>query len=102
MSIIQFTLHEFKIELFFRLKYMQAVGLVTGDEFLVPYNLTIDVVDVLDYIKNLTWNWMDRKLFHVINFDDYYGIDFAEIVGSTGFCYNFNMIDADELFHLDM
>ena len=81
---------------------MQAVELVTGDEFLVPYNLTIDAGDVLDYIKNLTWDWMHADLYHIINFDNYYGVDFAEIIGPSGFCYNFNLVDADELFRLEM
>jgi hypothetical protein len=35
---------------------MQAIGLVTGDEFLVPFNLTIDTDDVLKYMKHLTWD----------------------------------------------
>jgi hypothetical protein len=81
---------------------MQAIGLVTGDEFLVPFNLTIDTDDVLKYMKHLTWDWTDERSFHqVIHFDDYYGVDFAEIVGASGFCYNFNMVDSDKLFRLD-
>jgi hypothetical protein len=35
------------------MKYMQAVALVTGDEFLAGYNLTIDTDDVLNFIKEL-------------------------------------------------
>lgn len=81
---------------------MQAVGLVTGDEFLVPFNLTIDADDVLVYIKNLTWDWRDTKLIHYNDFDDDYGIDFAAIVGSRGICYNFNMVEAVDLFNLEM
>jgi hypothetical protein len=80
---------------------MQAVALVTGDEFLVPYNLTIDADDVLGYIKNLTWKWFKRQLVQEIGFDDYYGIYFAEIVGFSGFCYSFNIVVPDDIFHLE-
>jgi hypothetical protein len=80
---------------------MQAIALVTGDEFLVPFNLTIDTNDVLEHIKNLTWNWNHKNYFQKVHFDDDYGIDFAEIIGASGFCYNFNLVDADELVFLN-
>jgi hypothetical protein len=81
---------------------MQAIGLVTGDEFLVQFNLTIDTEDVLDYIKNLTWDWTDPyKYVNNNDFDDDFGIDFAAIVGPLGICYNFNMVEAVDLFYLE-
>jgi hypothetical protein len=89
-------LHEFG----FRLKYMQAVALVTGDEFLVQYNLTIDSSDVYDYMSELRFNWHKFDHAYIASFDNYYGVDFAEIFGPTGFCYNFNMPEADDFFHL--
>jgi hypothetical protein len=81
---------------------MQAVALVTGDEFLVTYNLTIDIHDVLIYIHDLTFKWSDTRTMKYATFDDFYGVDFAYMVGPTGFCYNFNMIDADKLFDLKL
>jgi hypothetical protein len=78
---------------------MQAVALVTGDEFLVPFNLTIATADVFDFIDLLNMKYDTNKNF--VTFDDYYGIDFARIVGSTGFCFNFNMVSSADLFHLD-
>jgi hypothetical protein len=89
--------HEFD----FRLKYMQAVALVTGDEFLVSFNMTIDANDVLDYIKKLTWKWFDRRLVNDIGFDDFYGIYFADIIGSSGICYSFNIVVPEKIFHLE-
>jgi hypothetical protein len=86
--------------IFCRLKYMQAVALVTGDEFLVPYNLTIEASDVLDYIAKLNYKWDLYENF--ATFDNFYGVDFAFIIGSSGFCYNFNIIDAEKLFNLDL
>lgn len=84
---------------------MQAVALVTGDEFLVPYNLTIGIGDVLDYMWKLHISWtnfgLDFGFTKYAHFDDNYGIDFAVIASSTGHCYNFNMIDAYELFNLE-
>jgi hypothetical protein len=85
----------------FRLKYMQAIALVTGDDFLVSYNLTIDTENVLNYLKNLLVPWDEDSYVRKANFDDFYGVDFATTLGSTGFCYNFNMIDAQDLFNLD-
>lgn len=83
------------------LKFIQAIGLVTSDDFLARYNLTVETDDVLGYIKNLTWDWNSRKLIHMIHFDDHYGIDFAEMIGPTGFCYNFNMVEAWKILYLD-
>jgi hypothetical protein len=81
---------------------MQAVALVTGDEFLLSFNLTIDTEDVLDYLKKLHSNWQMRGYMRLAHFDNFYGIDFALVVGSAGFCYNFNMIESADLFNLEM
>jgi hypothetical protein len=78
---------------------MQAVALVTGDEFLVPYNLTIDADDVLDYMKSLTWRWF--KLFQNTAFDDSYAIRFAPIIGFSGFCFTFNIVQPDVIFRIE-
>jgi hypothetical protein len=95
-----FSYHLTPLEVDFRLKYMQAVALVTGDDFLVPFNLTIDTADVLSYIDKLSYKWDYWNNF--ATFDDFFGIDFASMIGPAGFCFNFNMIDALELFHLDL
>jgi hypothetical protein len=81
---------------------MQAVSLVTNDEFLIPYNLTIDTKDVLYYIRKLLLEWKDRYISRNAYFADKFGIDFAEVIGSSGFCYNFNMADANEIFNLNL
>jgi hypothetical protein len=81
---------------------MQAVALVTGDEFLLSYNLTIDVHDVLSFINQLNFKWTDPRVRKYATFDDYYGVDFAYIIGPSGFCFNFNMINADELLDLKL
>jgi hypothetical protein len=85
----------------FRLKYMQAIGLATGDEFLIPFNLTIDAEDVLDYMAELRVKWYTPGYTNFAFFDDYYGVEFAEITGASGFCYNFNMPEAAELLQLN-
>lgn len=81
---------------------MQAIALVTGDELLLEYNLTIETEDVLGYLRKLHLYFIRDGFFNHVNFDNYYGIDFAFVVGPSGFCYNFNMIDADELFNLNL
>jgi hypothetical protein len=80
---------------------MMSIALVTGDEFLLAYNLTIGAEDVLDYMKRLFVDWKDTSVFKNAYFDDKDGINFAGIVGPTGFCYNFNLADAAKLFNLN-
>jgi hypothetical protein len=87
--------------LILRLKYMQAVALVTGDEFLVQYNLTIDAEDVLDYIKNQLYDWTEFGCRSEAEFDDRFKAHLALIPGPSGYCYNFNLADGSDLFHLE-
>jgi hypothetical protein len=81
---------------------MQAVGLATGDEFLVRYNLTIDTGDVLDYLGKLFVMWNDLSFKRVAHFDNTFGVDFTILAGPGGFCYNFNLVDAEDLLNLDL
>jgi hypothetical protein len=78
---------------------MQAVALVTGDEFLIPYNLSMDTKDVFNSFEKLHREW--NKNENDAYFDDLYGIDFARIFGPSGICYNFNMADPDKVFNLN-
>jgi hypothetical protein len=79
---------------------MQAVSLVTGDEFLVPFNLTIDTEDVLETVQDLCWIWYERLTQH-LGFDDFYGVNLVPLIGSSGYCFTFNIVEPDELFHKD-
>jgi hypothetical protein len=79
---------------------MQAVAIVTGDEFLVSYNITIDTKNVERHINNLVWNWQTDQP-HGIGFDDLYGVRFAKILGSSGFCFTFNIVPPDKIFYLE-
>jgi hypothetical protein len=78
---------------------MQAVAMITGDEFLVPYNLTIDTDDVMSFMKNLNWKWSETV--HQFHFDNAFGIEFSAIIGPSGYCFNFNLIESNRLFYLD-
>jgi hypothetical protein len=80
---------------------MLAVALVTGDEFLVGYNLSIDTSDIINSISHLNFLWDEMKLRKGF-FMDHYAIDFAAIPGASGICYNFNMVDAHDLYHLEL
>jgi hypothetical protein len=66
--------------------------------FLVLYNLSVDADDVLDYKKNLTYIWIDRTFSKSAEFDD----NFSLVAGPSGYCHNFNMANASDLFHLDL
>jgi hypothetical protein len=78
---------------------MQAVALVTEDDFLVSYNLTIDTEDVRFLIKKLSYDWPNKFYASDAFFNDHYGINFAPIPAPSGICYNFNMIDAEDLYY---
>jgi hypothetical protein len=78
---------------------MQAVALATGDQFLLRYNLSVDTRDVLSYISDLTFKWVMKENF--ATFDEFYGIDFAPLIGSTGVCYSFNNADPEQIFNLN-
>jgi hypothetical protein len=81
---------------------MQAVALATNDEFLVSYNLSVDADDVLDYMKNLTYIWMDWTFSKNAEFDDMYNVNLSLVAGPSGYCYSFNIANASDLFHLDL
>lgn len=90
------------------LKYMQAVGLVAKDDFLTNYNITIDASDVVDYIVALKRTWHTDGynaeiggFGNKMDFADKFGALLAEIVTPWGLCYCFNVIDANELYHLE-
>jgi hypothetical protein len=80
---------------------MQAVALVTGDEFLVPFNLTIDTGNVAYFISKLTWLWYEN-IYQNVGFDDIYGVYFHQNLGSSGLCFTFNMIAFDKIFNQEM
>jgi hypothetical protein len=78
---------------------MQVVALATGDEVLLPYNLTIDTDDVLDYLYKLFRHFSD--VFISFYFDDLYGVNFADIITQSGFCHNFNLAEAHRLLEVN-
>jgi hypothetical protein len=81
---------------------MQAIALVTDDNFLEQFNLTIDTDDILTYLEKLHMPWEIPGFTRGAHFDDFYGVFYAKIIGSAGFCYDFNMIEAQDLFNLDL
>jgi hypothetical protein len=80
---------------------MLAVALVTGDEFLVGYNVSIDTSDIMASMNRLNFVW-DQVKYRYAFFVDRYTIDFVAIAGASGICYNFNMVDAADLYHLEL
>jgi hypothetical protein len=80
---------------------MQALTLATGDEFLVPYNLTIDTENLEYYLQELAWSWYENQ-YQIISFDDIYGVHFYRNFGLSGMCYTFNIIAFDKIFNQAM
>jgi hypothetical protein len=79
---------------------MQAVALVTGDEFLVQFNLTIDAVNMDDFLYELTWKW-EKDINQRIGFDDFYGARFRQILSFSGMCFTFNVAAIEEILNLE-
>jgi hypothetical protein len=85
------------------LKLILAVALATGDEFFVAYNLSIDTNEIMLSINRLNFIWeQEQKRLRYGIFLDAYVIDFAAMAGASGICYNFNMINAADLYHLEL
>jgi hypothetical protein len=89
---------------------MQAIELITNDDFLAQYNLTIDTSDVVDYMRKAirVWTLEFQKRIkdfggydHEMQFANQFGVYLAEILTSRGFCFSFNVVDAQELFRLE-
>jgi hypothetical protein len=90
--------------LFFRLKYMQATALVTGDEFLLKYNIEIDASDVYEHflVYNFEHRSSDGHLAGIIHFDDRWGANLAKLYTAIGPCFTFNNLNADQFYNLDL
>lgn len=94
---------------------MQAIELITKDNFLEQFNISIDTSDIMYYMKKAMHVWFDSDYYE--NYEDFeekeytyyneihfmyrFQVEFAEIITSKGFCYSFNIGDASNLFHLE-
>lgn len=75
---------------------------------MLQFNVTIDTTDIIDNIIELkaiwnyeNWNKERGMHHHQLEFADEWGVDLAEILTPWGFCYNFNIIDAKDLFNIE-
>jgi len=80
---------------------MQAIALVTNDKFLLNFNITIDASDVIDYMQKLKREWFGEDYASNFYFLERYRVNFTELISHRGICYDFNIINASQLFHLD-
>ncbi|XP_070508447.1 sodium channel protein Nach-like isoform X2 [Chironomus tepperi] len=79
------------------LRTLQAISLVISDDFLLHYNVSrIPTDDIADQIEAITLSL--RHLIVTSTFSDIYATLFSKIVGPSGICYNFNMVDAQNLY----
>ncbi|KAL7012612.1 hypothetical protein ACKWTF_014954 [Chironomus riparius] len=79
------------------LRTLQAISLVISDDFLLKYNATrIPTDDIADQIETITLSL--RNLIVTSTFSDIYATILSKIVGPSGVCYNFNMVDAQNLY----
>jgi len=80
---------------------MQAIALVTNDKFLLDYNISIDASDVVDYMHKLERQWFGKGFQPAVYFLERYAVNYTKVISHRGICYDFNIVDASELFHLD-
>lgn len=84
------------------LQYMQVVSLVTGDEFLNSFDLDLNTNQFYSYLKDITLDLKDKiSYFKVIHMNIYLGVHLSTVITSNGFCYSFNLPDADKFFQLE-
>lgn len=89
---------------------MQAIELMTHDDFLLQYNISIDTSDVVDYMRKAIRVWtLDHEVYiskfgeyyHKMSFKNLFFVELAEILTSRGFCYSFNIADASQVIKLE-
>jgi hypothetical protein len=89
---------------------MQAIELVTNDDFLAQFNLTIDTSDVVDYMRLARREWYieDGKFIrplgrfaHEFYFMERNKAKVHEVLTSRGFCYSFNIAPPSEVLQLE-
>jgi hypothetical protein len=81
----------------FSLRILQAISLVISDDFLLKYNISrIPTDDIAEQIEEFTMSL--RKIIVTSTFSDIFAVVLSKVAGPSGVCYNFNMVDAQNLF----
>jgi len=76
---------------------LQAIGLIISDDFLLHQNISrISTDDIVDRIDKFTLSI--RKTATRFSFSAFFAVFLAKIVGQSGICYNFNMVDATNMY----
>lgn len=83
------------------LQYMQVVSLVTGDEFLNNFDLDLDTNQFFSYLENITLDMRDTFYTRRLYMNEYVGVELSRIITFNGYCYSFNIPDADNIFHVE-
>jgi hypothetical protein len=81
---------------------MQAVALVTGDEFLTSYNVSIPTEDLIEYLASIVFQYDLKDMERYSHFDDRYRGELTPVLGPSGYCYNFNMAPSKQILNLDL
>ena len=77
---------------------MHAIGLVMNDDFLLINNISIGSDYLVEYIKEVQRPW---HIGHSIGWVKNFSVDLGDIMAPWGFCHNFNMMNPEDLFHLN-
>ena len=77
---------------------MHAIGLVMNDDFLLMNNIPIGSDYLVEYIKKIQKKWHTN---HKISWVKNNSVNLGDLITPWGFCHNFNMMNPEDLFHLN-
>jgi hypothetical protein len=95
--LFHFSINFLKKILIHSLKSLQALSLILSDDFLLHFNASrIPTNDIIDYLDEITMPI--RNFLLVTTFSDVFATVFAKVIGPSGICFNFNMIESQKLY----
>lgn len=88
---------------------MAAIDLTMDDDATLPFNITFDELELIEILRKYVFegwaSYRTSRLYnsqHVGSWRDMFTIKIATVLTRFGFCATFNIVEADELFNLDL
>lgn len=90
---------------FFRLEYLQVISLVTKDDFLNKFNVSISTKNFNNRLSKFL-NFQHREYYggqknsqDKGNWTKDYQVNYTEVIGRNGLCYTFNFPSSEKIFN---
>jgi hypothetical protein len=85
---------------------MQITSLISNDEAMLTFNLSIPTDDFVDRLDDFIsfWNYQEGDFYprdQYAMWDSHFEVNFTRILQPEGFCYTFNLPMISEFFHVD-